>query len=139
MKSRDIRYATRTTAGFVFPKDVLCGAAKLIVAAIVNITNQKTAATLALEWMPPMWKILAQLRRMLSGIQVGTEQAIVNRKLITYSCRIKSDTVMLEAVAMARSGSCRLDRVRRQAKIVRIATRFPMKTRLKRRRYIVKK
>lgn len=139
MKSRDMRYATRTIAGFVFPMEVLCGAAKLIVAATVNITNQKTAATPALEWIPPMWKIFAQFRRMLSGIQVGIEQAIVNRKLITCSCRIRSETVMLEAVAMAKSESCRLARVRRQAKVVRIATRFPMRTRLKRRRYIVKK
>ena len=54
MKSRDIRYATRTIAGFVFPKEVLCGTAKLIVAATVNIANQKTAATPALEWIPPM-------------------------------------------------------------------------------------
>ena len=113
MKTARITYTIKTIARLVFPREVLSGAARPIVAVTVSIANQRTAATPALEWMPPMWYTLAQFRRTNSGIQVGTEQATLNKKLITYSCRMSKATVMFEAVAVARSESCRLSRVRR--------------------------
>jgi hypothetical protein len=55
--------------------------------------------------MPPMWYTWAQMRRIRSGNQVGTEEKTMKRRLMTGSERIRTATQRFAAVASAIEGS----------------------------------
>jgi hypothetical protein len=71
----------------------------------VKIMNQITAATAQPLCMPPMWYTWAQMRRIRSGNQVGTEEKTIKRRLMTGSERIRTATQRFAAVASAIEGS----------------------------------
>jgi len=48
---------------------------------------------------PPMWKMRAEILRIVKGADCGQAVKILNKVLITYSCRIRMETKMLEMTA----------------------------------------
>lgn len=81
------------------------GFASSRLAPTVKMVNHIVAAIAHPLCKPPMWKILAQCRRMASGKYVGTEQNIVKSRLTTGSERISTAMQRLAAVAVAISAS----------------------------------
>jgi hypothetical protein len=80
---------------------VLASFAISIVAPTVNMMNQKIAEMAHPTCIPPIWYTFAQIRRRPSGADVGKEEKIVNKRLMTGSERIRMAAQRFAAVAVA--------------------------------------
>lgn len=96
----------RTITAVETPSDI--AVAISTVAVMVKIEKNRVAAIAHALWMPPMWKMRAQCRRIASGSDVGTEQKTVKSRFTTGSERMSTAMHRLDAVAVARSASTRL-------------------------------